>query len=57
MTADPNVDRRLGELWAISDRCIELIRDDVAQLKAKAAEWEPAPMPHGWHPSQGRTST
>jgi hypothetical protein len=54
MTLDPNVDRRLAELWAISDRMTELIRDDITQLKTEAALWEPADCPPGWHPSQGR---
>jgi hypothetical protein len=39
-------DRQLAELWKISERMVELIREDVAALKAQAAIWEPAPIPN-----------
>lgn len=45
MTLDPNVDRRLAELWAISDHMVNAIRATIEELKADAARWEPAPCP------------
>jgi len=53
---DPHVDRRLGELWLISDVLTADINGDFASKKAEVARWEPAPMPPDWHPSQGRRS-
>jgi hypothetical protein len=53
MTADPNVDRQLGELWAISARMVELIRDDFAAARGRVAEWSPAPMPTNYRPRRG----
>jgi hypothetical protein len=57
MQRDPHVDRRLGELWLISDVLTADINGDFASKKAEVARWEPAPMPHNWHPSQGRRQT
>lgn len=57
MTRDPHVDRRLGELWLISDILTRDIHGDIDALKRKVSDWEPEPMPRGWHPSQGRRTT
>jgi hypothetical protein len=45
-------DRQLAELWRISEIVTEAIRDDIAQLHASVAEWEPAPMPDHYRPSK-----
>ena len=45
MTLDPHVDRRLGELWLISDVLTDSIRSDFASKRAKVARWEPRPCP------------
>ena len=45
MTADPNVDRQLGELWLISEILTNDVRNDITSMRAEAARWEPAPCP------------
>jgi hypothetical protein len=50
---EPHVDRALGELWAISDEVIGLIREDAYVLKFKASAWQPAPMPPDYIPKRG----
>ena len=39
------VDKRLAELWHISDTVIAHLRDDTEAKRAQAAIWEPAPCP------------
>ena len=40
---DPNVDPLLGELWALSDHLVAMIREDIAAAKQEAATWQPRP--------------
>ena len=52
MKRDPNVDRALGELWAISDVLTDLVREMTAAIREDISTWEPAPMPTGWGAKQ-----
>ena len=45
VTPDPNVDPLLGELWALSDHLVAMIREDIAAAKQEASMWSPEPAP------------
>lgn len=48
MTLDPNVDRALAELWAISDAWREHVVGGLEAMRSYARGWEPRPMPENW---------